>query len=99
MAEADISDIVARLKTIIADQLEVNLVAEEIDEQDSFFEGGMGIDSVAVVELIVITEGLFGVEFADEDLVPEWFRSLRAFAELVAKRRDPARALAATLDD
>jgi len=99
MGEGDIPDIVAQLKAIIADQLEVNLVADEIDEQDSFFEGGMGIDSVAVVELIVITEDHFGVEFVDEDLVPEWFRSLRAFAELVALRRNPGPARPATRDD
>jgi acyl carrier protein len=99
MGEGDIPEIVAQLKAIIADQLEVNLVADEIDEQDSFFEGGMGIDSVAVVELIVITEDHFGVEFADEDLVPEWFRSLRAFAELVAIRWNPEPARPATRDD
>jgi acyl carrier protein len=99
MGEGDIPDIVARLKSIIADQLEVNLVADEIDEHDSFFEGGMGIDSVAVVELIVITEEQFGVEFADEDLVPEWFRSLRTFAKLVAMRRDPRPARIATPGD
>ena len=99
MGDMDIAEIVAQLKAIIADQLDVNLVAEEIDERDSFFEEGMGIDSVAVVELIVLTESHFGVEFADEDLVPEWFRSLRAFAELVALRRDPQRALAATPGD
>lgn len=98
MGEAEIRDIVAQLKTIIADELDVNLVADEIDEEHSFFEGGMGIDSVAVVELIVITESHFGVEFADEDLVPDWFSSLRAFAELVAMRRDPQRAGSATSD-
>lgn len=99
MAEVDIPDIVAQLKAIIADELDVNLVADEIDEHVSFFEGGMGIDSVAVVELIVITESHFGVEFEEEDLVPEWFRSLRAFAELVAMRRYPDRAQASTPSD
>jgi acyl carrier protein len=98
MAEADIADIVARLKTIIADQLDVNLVADEIDERDSFFEGGMGIDSIAIVELIAITEQHFGIEFADEDLVPEWFRSLRVFAELVVAKRTQGPSTAASRD-
>jgi acyl carrier protein len=88
MVEDDVREIVARLKTLIAEQLDVNLTADAIDESDSFFEGGMGIDSIAIVELIVLTEQQFDVQFGDDELVPEWFRSLRVFAELVAKKRE-----------
>ena len=74
---------VEKLKTIIADDLDVNLKKEEIDENASLFEGGLGLDSIVIVELISLIEEKFGIEFSDLELNPEYFSSLRVLAEFV----------------
>ena len=45
--------IVNQLKDIIANKLDVNLAYDEIDENVSLFEDGLGLDSIAIVDLIV----------------------------------------------
>jgi acyl carrier protein len=45
------------------------------------------IDSMAVMELTSFIEEAFGVVVADEDIVPENFRSLRSLTEYVAAKK------------
>ncbi len=84
--QAGVHAVVEQLKSIIAEELDVNLLASEIDGDASFFEGGLGIDSIAVVELIALAEDRFGIRFADEDLVAESFSSLSVLAGMIAAK-------------
>ena len=79
-----------QLKTLIAQELDVNLREDEMDAGAPLFEDGLGIDSIAIVELISVTERHFGIEFADEDLVPESFASLRVLADLIVRKMGAA---------
>jgi len=58
-----------RLRAIIADQLGVTL--EEVVPQAKFIgtkeEGGLGADSLEMVDLIIAIEEEFGVKVSDED--------------------------------
>jgi len=78
--------IVEQLKTIIAEELDVNLKAEEIDEHVPLFEGGLGFDSIATVELIALLERHFGIEFSDAELSPETFSNLTVLADFIDKK-------------
>ena len=78
--------IVEQLKTIIAEELDVNLKAEEIDEHVPLFEGGLGFDSIATVELIALLERHFGIEFSDAELSPETFSNLTVLAEFIEQK-------------
>ncbi len=80
------SEIISRLKVLIAEELDVNIKVEQIQDDAVFFEGGLGIDSIAIVELISLVEEEFGLQFSDDDLVPESFANLGALANLVEKR-------------
>ena len=70
----------------------MNLAPAEIDPEASFFEDGLGIDSIAIVELIALAEDRFAVQFADADLVATSFTTIRSFARLIAGKpqRAPA---------
>lgn len=81
------SAIIEQLKTLIAEELDVNLKAEEIDENASLFEDGLGFDSIAVVEFIAAIEKHFGLQFVDSDLSLEAFSSLNAIAECIQSRQ------------
>lgn len=88
-----IEDVIDRLKTIIAEQLDVNIRRQDIDADAAMFEGGLGLDSIATVELITAIEEGFGLQFADDDLNLKPFQSLRTLAEFICdKQASPPRA-------
>lgn len=81
-------DVIAKLKKLIVEELDVNLNENELDENLPFFEGGLGIDSIAIVELISLVEENFKIQFTDADLVPDSFSSLRKLAEVITGKLD-----------
>ena len=56
--------------------------AERLDENVSFQESGI-LDSTGFLELITFVEERFGVEIADEELIPEHFDTLGKMARFV----------------
>ena len=52
----------------------------------SFVEEGI-IDSMNVMELILFVEENFGVEVADEEIVPENFNSVRKIGDYVRRKQ------------
>ena len=87
----DQSTIISKLKSIIANELDVNLTVDEIDENTSLFEEGLGFDSIATVEMISLVEKHFDVQFADSELSPEYFGNLIILAKFImSKKGGPA---------
>lgn len=82
--------IIEQLKTIISEELDVNLKPEDIDENVSLFEEGLGFDSVIIVELIALTEEKFDIQFSDSELSLESFSNLNVLAECIVKKKGAA---------
>jgi acyl carrier protein len=80
-------EIVTELKRIIAEDLDVNMRFDEIDEKVPLLGEGLALDSVVVVELISLVENRFGFEFEDSELNVESFRNLTALAGVIERRR------------
>lgn len=80
-------DIIAQLKHLIADDLGVNVKPEEIDPDAPLLEEGLKLDSLAIVELITLSEERFGIEFGENDLNMDAFASLRSLAGVIALMR------------
>jgi 2,6-dihydroxypseudooxynicotine hydrolase len=79
-------NLVNQLKIIVSQELDVNLKVEEIDENASLFEDGLGIDSIAVVTLISLLEKHFDIQFSEADLTPENFSNLNRLAEMISDK-------------
>lgn len=77
------SEVIDRIKELIANELEANLEVSEIGENESLFEDGLGLDSVAIVEFVTLLEDRFGVEFSDTDLTTDMFRNISTIADFV----------------
>lgn len=86
------NEITERLKHIIANELDVNVSEDSIQEDDSLLEGGVGLDSVAVMEFISIIEEKFDFEFSDDELGMEPFQSLNTLSAFVAGKMSAAAA-------
>ena len=81
-----IENVIDQLKQIIAHQLDVNIKVEDIAENVSLFEEGMGLDSVMIVEFITLIERHFGFQFSDEELNMGPFRDLRTLATFISTK-------------
>lgn len=55
-------------------------------DEASFVEEGI-IDSMNVMELILFVEENFGVEVADEEIIPENFNSVRKMADYIRQKK------------
>ncbi len=72
-----------RVKQVIIRTLSLEVDADEIDDEDQLFGGGLGINSMATIEIIVGLEEEFGIEVPDEDLRVELFDSVQTMADYV----------------
>ena len=78
--------IVDQLKDIIANKLDVNLAYDRIDENVSLFEDGLGLDSIAIVDLIVSIESTFSISIEDGELNADLFKNLNVLSEYVRNK-------------
>jgi acyl carrier protein len=75
-----------QLKEIIANQLDVNIRLEEIKDDVPLFEGGLGLDSIAIMEYITLIEEKFQIEFTDDELTIEPFQNMATLAAWITNR-------------
>lgn len=78
--------VIARLKNIIATQLDVNLKLEDIKADTPLFEEGLGLDSIAVMEFITLIEENFEFQFDEDELNMEPFQNLQTLAQFVSTK-------------
>jgi len=78
--------IVNQLKKIISEKLDVNLSYHEIDEKVSLFEDGLGLDSIAIVNLIVAIENEFSLSIPDDELSADLFKSINVLADFIGQK-------------
>ncbi|MCB9741383.1 MAG: acyl carrier protein [Alphaproteobacteria bacterium] len=75
------------LARILAEELDLKIERARITPTAPLFEGGLGLDSIALVELIGLVEENFNVFFEDDELTMETFQDLRTLAKLVRARQ------------
>lgn len=80
--------VLEKLKEIIINELDVNLKLDDIDENASLFEDGIGLDSVTIMEFISLIESKFDIQFSDEDLDFQQFKDLNTLAAFVTNKID-----------
>ena len=78
--------LIEQLKHIIVEELDVNLALEDINEESSLFEDGLGLDSVSVMEFITLIEERFKFQFSDSELNIESFKSLNMLAKIICSK-------------
>jgi acyl carrier protein len=75
-------DIEERVKRLIIRELELPVEPREISSDSLLFEG-IGLDSVATLELIVAIEEEFDIIMADEDITLEVLDSVRSLSDYI----------------
>ncbi len=80
------STTIERLKHIIANDLDIKIDKDSIRDDISLLEGGIGLDSIAVMEFISLLEQSFGFQFSDDELSMEPFENLTTLTEFVENK-------------
>ena len=81
------TDIIQQIKHILVEDMQLNVVSDEIPDDYSLLEGGLGLDSILIAELIARIEDRFGLHFDDRVLDVELFNNLTLLAGFVAQER------------
>ena len=82
--------VIEDLCRMIVDELDVRLPPQDVSADTALFDGGLELDSFAVVELINLIEQAFGFEFSEADLCPESFVDVSTLAAVVKRNADRA---------
>jgi len=75
------------LKRKIIDTLNlIDVSPEDIREEEPLVGGDLGIDSIDVLELVMMLEKDYGVKIDNKELGAEVFGSLRALSDFVGRK-------------
>lgn len=80
--------LVQELKVKIIDTLSLlDVTPEDIGSDDRLVGGELGIDSIDVLELVLMLEKDYGVKIESKEMGVQAFASVRALAEFINKNR------------
>lgn len=82
-----------RLKELLIERLKFeDMTPEDIGDDEPLFAGGLGLDSIDALEIVVMLETEFGIKVKNESAARDYFRSVSTLAELVETKLAEARA-------
>ena len=78
-------DLILKLRKEIIDQLQLEGISpEEVDPDAPLFgEGGLGLDSIDVLELVVLLDKNYGIKIRASKEGPKIFYSVKSIAEYI----------------
>ena len=82
-------DLKMRVKELIVRQLKLEISPETIKDSAPLFgdaEGGMGLDSIDALELVLGVEKEFGIKVQDEEVGVKAFASVDALCEFIRQK-------------
>jgi acyl carrier protein len=81
--------LVEELKALIIKNLKLeDITPVDIDAAAPLFGGGLGLDSIDALELVVGLEKTYGIRIPDEDVGKEAFASVNALADYVLRNKE-----------
>ena len=81
-------ELIKELKQHIISALNLeDMSPDDIDADAPLFGGGLGLDSIDALELIVLMEKQYGIRLASPAEEKQIFKSVRTMAEYVSKNR------------
>ena len=82
--EKSLEEIRKELKEFVVVDLALeDIKPEDIGDEEILFEGGLGLDSLDAVEIVVLVQRTYGLEIADEEQAREIFKSMDTLARWI----------------
>ena len=84
----DLTALKLEIKQMMVENLMLQTPAEQIpDDQPLFGPGGVGLDSVDALQLVVALDKKFGLKITDSEQAPEVLRDANSMAQAVLRAR------------
>jgi acyl carrier protein len=84
---SDSTELRRKLKELLIERLKFeDLTPDDIGDDDPLFQGGLGLDSIDALEIVVMLESEFGIKVKNESAARDNFRSISSLAKLVEER-------------
>jgi acyl carrier protein len=83
-----IDQVTLTLKEIIVNDLDTNMQMEDIAEDQSLYEDGIGLDSISIVNFIILVEDRFNINFEQEHINTAMFSNLHNLATHISARME-----------
>ena len=81
------TDLKRKLKELLIERLKFeDMTPDDIGDDDPLFAGGLGLDSIDALEIVVMLETEFGVKVKNESSARDYFRSVSTLADFVEAR-------------
>src|SRR5213080_5582793 len=86
-ASQPMNDLRRKLKELLIERLKFeDMTPDDIADDDPLFAGGLGLDSIDALEIVVMLESEFGIRVKNEGSARDNFRSISALADFVEQR-------------
>ena len=80
-------DLRRKLKELLIERLKFeDMSPEDIGDEEPLFQGGLGLDSIDALEIVVMLESEFGIKVKNESAARTYFRSIASLADFVEHR-------------
>ena len=81
------TDLRRKLKELLIERLKFeDMTPDDIPDEEPLFAGGLGLDSIDALEIVVMLETEFGIKVKNEGSARDSFRSIATLAEFVESR-------------
>jgi acyl carrier protein len=81
------SDLRHKLKELLIERLKFeDMTPDDIPDDQPLFAGGLGLDSIDALEIVVMLESEFGIKVKNEGSARDSFRSIATLADFVGER-------------
>ena len=78
------NDLKRKLKELLIERLKFeDMSPEDIPDDEPLFGGGLGLDSIDALEIVVMLESEFGIKVKNETSARDSFRSIATLANYV----------------
>jgi len=80
------SNLRPRIKEMLVSKLRLKMQPAEIEDDQPLFGGGLGLDSIDVLEVVAAVEKEFGVAIQSQEEGERVLKSVNALASFIAER-------------
>jgi len=81
------NDLRRKLKELLIERLKFeDMTPDDIPDDEPLFGGGLGLDSIDALEIVVMLESEFGIKVKNETSARDSFKSISTLANYVESR-------------
>ena len=82
------NDLRRKLKELLIERLKFeDMTPDDIPDDEPLFAGGLGLDSIDALEIVVMLESEFGIKVKNEASARDSFKSINALAAFVEQKQ------------